>query len=482
MITIHYDKTSKKGQIIADVVVETVLKKRFSVKNEAAKFAKNKNRRIPDKKYAIDKTGKFDFGLYKEIIEFLKSEGYKNIEYTEEFKQNINCGLGDCVVYDNFTYSHRDFQKEIVSRCLKYGRGVVKSATGSGKSFCIASLIENFWRNRSSGTFKAIVVVPGISLVTQLRDDFASYGVNFSYSMWTGGLKLMNTDVVIVNSENLVSKIKEHSDWVFDIDLLIVDECHRVTTTSKMSKIVNKFKTSNRFGFTGTLPKDQFECWKITGIFGPVLFEKNSKDLRDEKILTDVVIKMIKLIHPEKSIPKKSKKKDKSPTEDYMNELNFIYNSSNRNEFIRKIVSKLQNNTLILVNHLEHGDVLFNLLSTLSEKNVIYIKGENDLDSRLQSIQDMENTNNIVCIAMSSIFSTGINVKNLHNIIFVSGGKSFVRIVQGIGRGLRLHENKNKLVIIDIYDNLKYSEDHAEERKIIYIDEQIQFNEKDIIL
>jgi superfamily II DNA or RNA helicase len=463
------------------MVINTILKRHFSVKNEAAKFLKAKGRHMPDKKYAIDKTGKFDFGLYKEIIEFLKSEGFKTIEYTPEFKDHLRCGIGDCVLYDGFKYPHRDFQKEVVERCLKHGRGTIKSATGSGKSFCIASLIENIWRNRIARSFKAIVVVPGISLVSQLKGDFESYGVNFSYSVWTGTSKLQNTDVVIVNTENLISKIKDN-EWVYDVDLLIVDECHRVTTTSKISKIANKFKTPNKFGFTGTLPKDQYECWKITGIFGPVLFEKSSKELRDENILTGVSIKMLKVIHPEHLIPKKSKKKDKSPTEDYTNELNFIYNSKDRNELIRKIASKLTNNTLILVNHLEHGDALMEVMKSVKDKEVIYIKGDIDIESRMQSIVDMETNNNVVCIAMSSIFSTGINIKNLHNILFVSGGKSFIRIVQGIGRGLRLHENKEKLVIIDIYDNLKYSEDHALERKSIYIDEEIPWNDKDIIL
>jgi superfamily II DNA or RNA helicase len=212
------------------------------------------------------------------------------------------------------------------------------------------------------------------------------------------------------------------------------------------------------------------------------LFEKNSKDLRDENILTDVRVKMLKLMHPDHKIPKKSKKKDKSPTEDYNNELNYIYNSTERNELIKKLASKLNNNTLILVNHLEHGDALMNTIQSTPDKNVIYIKGDVDLESRMQSIVDMEQKNNMICIAMSSIFSTGINIKNLHNIIFVSGGKSFIRIVQGIGRGLRLHENKEKLVIIDIYDNLKYSQDHATERKSIYDDEQIIWNEKEIII
>jgi superfamily II DNA or RNA helicase len=481
LITFHYDKTTCKGQIICDMVVMSLLKKQFSVKNEAAKFMKKHGRNLPDKKYAIDKMGRFDFGLYREILEFLKSQQYKTIDYTDEFKIHLRCGISVDELFDGFTYTHRDFQKEIVTLCLKHGRGTIKSATGSGKSFCVASLVENFWRNRQTRTFKTLIVVPGISLVSQLAGDFENYGVNFTYSAWTGTIKLTDSDIVIVNAENLISKIKENP-WVYDVDLLIVDECHRVTTTSKIGKVISKIKTPHKFGFTGTLPKDKYETWKIIGTFGPVLFEKNSKDLRDENILTDVSVKMVKLIHPESTIPKKSKKKDKSPTEDYLAELNFIYNSKKRNEIIKKIASKLKNNTLVLVNHIEHGDALEKELKALPDKQIIYIKGDVDLQNRLDSIQNMETDDNIVCVAMSSIFSTGINIKNLHNIIFVSGGKSFIRIVQGIGRGLRLHENKRSLVIIDICDNLKYSEDHAVERKTIYDDEQIPWSEREIIL
>jgi superfamily II DNA or RNA helicase len=481
LITFHYDKGTGKGQIISDLVVMTLLKKQFSIKNEAAKFMKKFGRKIPDKKFAIDKMGRFDFGLYKDILTFLKEENFKTIDFTDEFKTHLRCGVGVGEIFDGFKFPHRDFQKEIVELCLKHGRGTIKSATGSGKSFCVASLIENFWRNRPSRKFKALIVVPGISLVSQLVGDFENYGVNFSYSAWTGTVKLQDSDVVIVNTENLVSKIKDNP-WVFDVDLLIVDECHRVTTTSKISKVVAKFKTPNKFGFTGTLPKDKYESWKIIGTFGPLLFEKNSKELRDENILTDVSVKMVKLIHPEHTIPKKSKKKDKSPTDDYLAELNFIYNSKKRNEIIKKLANKLTNNTLILVNHLEHGDLLEKELESLIDKKIIYIKGDVDLQNRMDSIQNMENENNIVCIAMSSIFSTGINIKNIHNIIFVSGGKSFIRIVQGIGRGLRLHESKDKLIIVDVFDNLTYSSGHASERQRIYDDEQIPWNEKEIIL
>ena len=476
LIKLHYDSKTNKGQIICDQAVFYCIKTKFSVKNDAAKFAKKYGRRVPDRKYAIDKSGKFDFGLYKEIINVLIEDQYTDIEYTEEFKRFLNCGIKTESIFDGFSFPHRDFQMEIVKLCLKYGRGTIKSATGSGKSFCIASLIENFWINRTKQSYKVVVVVPGISLVSQLQKDFESYKVNFTYSGWTGTNKLEDTDVIIVNSENLVSKFDDNL-WIKDVDLLLVDECHRCSGTSKISKIINKIKTPNRFGFTGTLPKDQYDVWKILGTFGPLLFEKNSKELRDDNVLTDVVVKMILLNHNPADIPKNKKSKDKSPTEDYIKELYYLYNSEKRNNIIYKIVSKLQNNTLILVNHLEHGEVLLDCLTKLQNKDVVFIKGEVELNERNEVIANMERCDNIICIAMSSIFSTGINIKNLHNIVFASGGKSFVRIVQGIGRGLRLHENKSKLVIFDIYDNLKYSTNHADERKQIYNDEQIPYKE-----
>jgi superfamily II DNA or RNA helicase len=481
LIKLHYDAKTNKGLIICDQATFYCIKNKLSVKNDAAKFAKKYGRRIPDRKYAIDKFGKFDFGLYKEIINILIQEQYTNIEYTEEFKEFLNCGIKIESIFDGFTFPHRDFQMEIVKLCLKYGRGTIKSATGSGKSFCIASLIENFWINRTKQSYRVVVVVPGISLVSQLQKDFESYNVNFTYSGWTGTNKLQHSDVVIVNSENLVSKFDENP-WIKDVDLIIVDECHRCSGTSKISKIINKIKTPNRFGFTGTLPKDQYDVWKILGIFGPLLFEKNSKELRDDNVLSDVVVKMIALNHCPKDIPKKSKNKDKTPTEDYLAELSYLYNSEKRNNIIFKIISKLQNNTLILVNHLEHGEALLNCLNNIQNKDVVFIKGDVELDERNEVVANMEKCDNIVCIAMSSIFSTGINIKNLHNIVFASGGKSFVRIVQGIGRGLRLHEKKSKLVIFDIYDNLKYSTNHADERKQIYNDEQISYKEIQINL
>jgi superfamily II DNA or RNA helicase len=193
-----------------------------------------------------------------------------------------------------------------------------------------------------------------------------------------------------------------------------------------------------------------------------------------EDYLANVNVKVLNLNY---------KDKIRYETQDrYREELNFIYESFDRNTFLSKLVGKLPNNTLILVNHIKHGEALMNYLSTLEGKQVYFIRGEVDVEERDKIKGIMEKDHNVICVAISAIFSTGVNIKNLHNIVFAAGGKSFVRTVQSIGRGLRKHHSKNKLVIIDICDNLPYGIRHNEKRKEIYESEKIRYTESTVNL
>jgi superfamily II DNA or RNA helicase len=250
------------------------------------------------------------------------------------------------------------------------------------------------------------------------------------------------------------------------VNLFIGDECHKFNSTAEISKIINKIKTPNKFGFTGTLSDKLDDQWKTLGVFGPVIYEKKSKELRDEKYLSDVSINVLKLKH------------SKTRKMNYKQELEYLYKNEKRNNFITKLARKLVGNTLIMVNHLEHGDTLLSLMSDGLDRPVYFVKGEMVVEERQKVIDMMEKNDNIICIAMSSIFSTGINIKNLPNIIFAGLGKSFIRVVQSIGRGLRLHESKNKLRIFDITDDTKYSSSHAEYRQEIYDREEIPWVER----
>jgi len=311
------------------------------------------------------------------------------------------------------------------------------------------------------------LIVPGTALVSQLLQDFEDYQVSFTYSGWTGSMDKQDTEVVIVNTELLCSQFGNFKDLV-NVDLVLRDECHGTRTENVVTKIINKIKTPNKFGFTGTLPKEKIDRWKIIGTFGEVIYEKNSKELRDEKYLTNVQVVMLKLNHP-------------FTVRGYKRELEIIQSDEDRHLAIKKLVKKMNKNVLILVNRIEHGDHLSEILQ-YDERETFFVHGGVSVEERADIIQKMENQDNIICNAISAIFSTGINIKNLHYIVFAAGGKSFIRTVQSIGRGLRLHESKEKLVIFDIYDNFKFSMAHADERKKFYDEEQIPWREVTIDL
>lgn len=474
MVTFDYNKSYRKGKLICDESILSFIRNHFSVKNPNASFIQKKlklkgsNAKVPEREYAIQESGMFDLGLANEIISFLRSEQLNDITFTPEFNEIRKCGWGVQEVVDTLKYSLRDYQTETVLNALQSGCGTIVVATGGGKSLIQASILEN-WK-LSKGSLKCLLIVPGVGLVNQLLKDFEEYGVKFTYSGWTGELDTKgnyvmpkrDTEVVIVNTELLCSQFGNFKDLI-DIDLVLRDECHGSKQGNQITKVVSKIRTHNKFGFTGTLPKEKIDEWKIIGTFGPVIYEKNSKELRDEEYLTNVLIRILKLNH-------------KNVVRGYKKELQTIQDSEERHSVIRKLTTKMNNNVLIMVNRLDHGNNLLDALQ-IEGKETFFVHGEMPVSERAEIIAKMEAQDNIVCIAMSSIFSTGINIKNLHYIIFAAGGKSFIRIIQSIGRGLRLHSSKEKLVIFDLYDNFIFSTNHVEERKKFYDEEQIPWKE-----
>ena len=371
---------------------------------------------------------------------------------------------------NDFKFTLRDYQEEVIKKAIKLGTGTCVLGTGAGKTFTTAALIENCFRaSGDRDTFKCLMLVPDLGLVTQTYEEFLNSGTTYKLTKWTGQTKPDFTANVIIANIGIIQSRFEDNEWLRHIDLLIVDECHKITAGNKISKIVQQIRTPNKFGFTGTLPEDDLNKWSIIGKLGPVIYEKSSYELRLEDHLANVVIKVLNISY--------SPAPHFSGPSGYRDELEYIYESDKRNSLLQKLVGKLNNNTLILVNHIAHGETLEEYFSKLTNKKVYFIRGSVDVEEREKIKKIMERETNVVCVAISAIFSTGVNVKNIHNIIFAAGGKSFIRTVQSIGRGLRKHDAKDKLVIFDICDQLKYGQAHCDKRKTIYDKEKIKYTD-----
>jgi len=472
MIKIDYDAKRNKGIISGDHFSE--IREYFSVENPAAKF--NRSFFVQKRIYCIAPNGTFDIGLIGEIQSFLKQKGYKTqFDFTTEALKQINPKL-DKPIIKRLTLNLRDYQEDAVNKCMAIGRGVAVLGTGAGKTLTMATIADNFYLySKDLKAFKCLIIVPDLGLVNQTYKEFLEYNVSFTVTRWTGSIKPdFDANIIIANIDIVRNKF-DTNKWIQDIDLLMVDEAHKIGKGNKSSKLIEKIKTPNKFGFTGTLPDDDLNKWNVLGKIGPVLIKKNSYELREENVLTNVHVKMFNLIY--KTRPQRIANSN-SPTDNYRNELIFISYNNFRNKIIRSTCTNFQNNILILINNIDHGQHLYDLLSSeLKNKQVFFIRGEVDVEDRDKVKAIMESSNNVVCIAVSAIFSTGVNIKNLHMIVFAAGGKSFVRTVQSIGRGLRLNANKNELTIIDIADQLEYGSDHADKRKKIYTDEKISYSQ-----
>lgn len=475
MISFDYKKAT--GKTPCKLVVKCTdkdlfdqIRENFSVENTAARFARRYSRFAPRRKYVITPTGNCELGLYWSIRQYLIKNQIKiDIEVSPTLTKAIKVGLDKEMVND-FKFTLRDYQEEVIKKAIKLGTGTCVLGTGAGKTFTTAALIENFFRaSGDRDTFKCLMLVPDLGLVTQTYEEFLNSGTTYKLTKWTGQTKPDFTANVIIANIGIIQSRFEDNEWLRHIDLLIVDECHKITAGNKISKIVQQIRTPNKFGFTGTLPEDDLNKWSIIGKLGPVIYEKSSYELRLEDHLANVVIKILNISY--------SPAPHFSGPSGYRDELEYIYESDKRNSLLQKLVGKLNNNTLILVNHITHGETLEEYFSKLTNKKVYFIRGSVDVEEREKIKKIMERETNVVCVAISAIFSTGVNVKNIHNIIFAAGGKSFIRTVQSIGRGLRKHDAKDKLVIFDICDQLKYGQAHCDKRKTIYDKEKIKYTD-----
>jgi len=259
-------------------------------------------------------------------------------------------------------------------------------------------------------------------------------------------------------------------------DVVIGDEAHLYKAKS-LTKIMEKLKnTKYRFGFTGTLDGSHTHKLVLEGLFGPVYQPVTTKKLIDDKHLADFLIKCITLKYPEHLCKQVKDYK-------YQDEIDFITKFEPRNKFISKLSIAQEGNTLVLFHLIDHGKTIHDLILTQKDKDrkLFFVYGGTDAETREQIRAIAETEDNSIIVASFGTFSTGVNIRNLHNIIFASPSKSKIRNLQSIGRGLRKGDKKEKARLIDISDDLRYKSktnytlNHFSERIKIYNEERFDY-------
>ncbi len=463
-----------KGNVIRlesdEVCMLNLIRENFSMPNPACR---SNMPWMPKRLYAISPTFRCDASLAWEIVNFLSKypHPYEIDPVVKQILTPIKLVIPKDTELLGISLTYRPYQDMAIREAILRARGIIKVSTSGGKSAIMAGLIRN------QHPKKTLVIVPTIQLVEQTAKDFMEYGLK-RVSKWSGSNSLQaDSSVIVCNTQILLSKNTD-LNFLSKFDLVLCDECHvfgkRACENNKIFKFLNTF---NIFGFTGTLPPSKIDAWNIIGKIGPVIFEETTKNLLAKGYITNFSITVLELEH--KTFPK-FKVDIEQPTKAYLEEQEYLMKLERRNEIIAKLSIQLKSNTLIMVDRIFYGELLTDLLKSKTTQPVYFIKGEVEMEDRENLRILMNQQSDVIVVAVSKIFSTGINIPNLNNIIFSLGGKSFIRIIQSIGRSLRLHPTKTKANIFDISDNTRYSKRHAAERIEIYEKEEYPYQIKKI--
>ena len=485
MTIIRYLIIDKKDEVYlkieADADIRRELGEYFTFEVPGYKFMPQYRSRVWDGKIRLFSyaTGQIYAGLYPYIKKWCEDNNVQVVDGTKVKDTNI-----DDKKIDQFIKALkipkievRDYQKEAFVHAVKKNRCLLLSPTASGKSLIIyLILIFNLLRLKDTKQDKILIIVPTTSLVEQLFKDFKDYGYNSErnvHKIYQGHEKVTNKRVVITTWQSVYNMPKK---WFSDYGTVIGDEAHLFKAVS-LTKIMTKLdKCKYRIGLTGTLDGTKTHKLVLEGLFGTVNKVVSTSELQEKKQLADLKIFCLILQHDKTS---RHFLKDKS----YQEEMDYLVSNEKRNKYIRNLCLSLQGNSLCLFQYVEkHGEILKKLIEDKAQdKKVFYVHGGVEADVREDIRAITEKSDNAIIIASYGVFSTGVNIRNLHNIIFSSPSKSRIRNLQSIGRGLRLKDNDSSATLYDIADDLTYNEKenytlaHFRERINIYNGEDFNY-------
>lgn len=488
MTTIQVEKINEVHLRVyaEDFGIESELADFFTFEYPGAKFTPQYRARLWDGKVRLyDQIRKTLYvGLYDYLHHFADRNGYtisrvNNCHSTEEFSidevqsyaEGLNLhGRGDPIVI-------RDYQIDAIHTALQHNRRVLLSPTGSGKSLIIYTICR--WHMERQR--KVLVVVPTTSLVEQMYSDFEDYSshngfevYNHCQKLYSGFPKEFEKDILFTTWQSIY---KQPKMWFDQFDVVIGDEAHQFKAKSLTTIMEKMTGTKYKIGTTGSLDDKKINRLVLEGIFGPVHRVTTTRKLQDEGKLAGLKITALLLKYPEE-VRKACNKMD------YQAEVDFIVRNERRNKFIRNLALNATGNTLVLFQFVEkHGAILYDMIKAKAgDRKVFFVHGDTEVADREEIRHILAEEKDAIVVASFGTFSTGINIPSIENVIFSSPTKSVIRVLQSIGRGLRLSNGKTHCNLYDLTDDLHWKTwknhtlKHGAERYKLYAAEDFDIN------
>ena len=410
-------------------------------------------------------TGKIYAGLLPYVQRFLQDQGYV-VRVEETFRpKEVDKKLTRKFVNSISKFRARDYQVDAIHNIIERDRGVILSPTGSGKSFVIYALIRYYLLQE----IKILLVVPTTSLVEQMYKDFSEYGwfpEDHCHRLYAGKEKDSTKDVIISTWQSIYKMPKSYFE---QFGTVFVDEAHLAKAKSLTGIMTKLHACKYRIGLTGTLDGKEVHRLVLEGLFGVCDQVTTTSELVKKKVLSNLEIKCLVLEHIKSNRIKRT----------YQEEMDYLVSSEGRNLFLINLISTLEGNSLVLAQYIEKHLIPLHALATTVDKECYLVYGGTATVEREEIRELVENSKkDSVIFASYGTFSTGINIKRLHNIVLASPYKSQIRVLQSIGRGLRVSKDKEMLKIFDISDNLVYN--NKENYTLLHLKERVRlYNEQD---
>jgi superfamily II DNA or RNA helicase len=475
-------KISKINEVYLELEVDEDVSRElsdyFTFEVPGAKFMPQYRNRMWDGKIRLfsPHNGRIYVGLLpyikeycsKKSIEYIMEKGVENDrnvlrESVRDFAESLRPkSRGEPIQF-------RDYQIDSIWHAIQSNRCLLLSPTASGKSLVIYTLVRYYHLMN----LKTLILVPTTSLVEQMYSDFIDYGWEDKYlhRVYAGHDKGSKKPVVISTWQSIY---KLHRPYFAQYGCIIGDEAHLFKAKSLTDIMAKSGEVRYRFGLTGTLDGTQTHRLVLEGLFGQVKKIISTKELIDRGTLAELEIDCIVLKHTEEEA-----KRVRYYT--YAEEINYLVSHPKRNKFIEKLCESIKGNTLLLFQLVEkHGVLLYNEIKTLDRK-VFFVYGGTTTETREKIRAITEKETNAIIVASYGTFSTGINIRAINNIVFASPSKSRVRVLQSIGRGLRQNDDKSKVKLFDVSDNISYKSRpnftyrHFTQRLNIYKEEQFKY-------